>query len=114
MSVDALKNLVRGMMDILILWLLFKRPMHGYGIISKIENITGLRFTPGAVYPLLYKMEKSGLIRGRWKKMGEKQRVKLYKITHKGINVLDDLCNRLHVFLRELQGRRKNEGFASH
>ena len=102
MGIEIFKSFVRGFMDVMILWLLFKKPMHGYEIINKISDLTGLSFTPGSVYPLLYKLEKKGLIKSRWKKTGERQKIKLYEITKKGLKILENLSIRLQSFLRDL------------
>ena len=88
-------------MEILILSILLEKPMHGYGVISTLAEITGFEFSPGAIYPLLYKLEKLELVRSKWKQIGERKRIKLYELTENGRKILDKLRDKLRVVLRE-------------
>ena len=97
-----MKEFIRGMMDTIILWLLFKKPMHGYEILTKIKELTGIKFSSGSIYPLLYKLEKLGLIKGYWKKVSERQRIRLYKVTKKGMIVLKNISEYLQLFFKDL------------
>ena len=73
-----------------ILCVLHRRPMHGYDIARMIEvrSKGALAFHAASMYPLLYRLERRGLIKGRWvEKAGERRR-RLYRITAKGRDVL--------------------------
>ncbi len=85
------KLLFRDMLRPLILVMLCEKPMHGYQLIEKIRDITGLTFSPGVVYPLLYKMEEKGLIRGEWMERGVRRRVRIYKLTEEGHKIIREV-----------------------
>ncbi len=88
MESEALKAIVRGLAKPLILWFLLKKAMHGYEILNQLVKTTGQRLSPGTVYPMLYQMEEIGLIAGEWKQRSKKKRIKLYRITEKGLYAL--------------------------
>jgi hypothetical protein len=62
------RELKKGSAELLILWLLNDPPRHGYEIGQLIELRLGgaLRFNVASLYPLLYRLEKRGWLRGRW------------------------------------------------
>lgn len=66
--------------------LCLREPMHGYGIVQKVENLThgDIKLSPGTMYGSLSKMEKDGLIRF----VREEDKRKLYCITDLGNQVL--------------------------
>ena len=66
--------------------LCLKAPNHGYGVVQKVEKLTGgaIRLAPGTMYGSLSKMEKDGLIRF----IREEEKRKLYQITDLGTEVL--------------------------
>ncbi len=82
---------IRGLIGSVILDLLHKNPMHGYEIVNKIRELTGHSFSPGTIYPILYRMEEHGLIKSSWKKIGKRKMVKLYSLTEKGVETLNEL-----------------------
>lgn len=67
--------------------LCLKKPNHGYGVIQKVESMTGgeIRLAPGTMYGSLSKMEKDGLIRF----VREEESRKIYQITKLGTEVLE-------------------------
>ncbi|MEM3407835.1 MAG: PadR family transcriptional regulator, partial [Nitrososphaerota archaeon] len=97
-----LKNIFRSILSVIILWILWKEPMHGYDIISKIFELTGFKFNAGVIYPILYQLEESKLIKGEWKQVGIRQRIKLYKITENGIKILQETSSRLQNLFKSL------------
>ena len=97
-----LKNIFRGILSVIILWILWKEPMHGYDIVMKISELTGFKFNAGVVYPILYQLEESKLIKGEWKQVGIRQRIKLYRITENGIKILQETSNRLQSLFKSL------------
>jgi len=88
MESEIFKTIVRGLVKPLILWFLLKRTMHGYEILNQLTEMTGQKFSPGTIYPILYQLEEVGLITGEWEQKGERRKIKLYKITEKGLNTL--------------------------
>ena len=76
----------------LILALVEDRPRHGYEIAKLIEERSDgvLQFHVASLYPLLYRLEKRGLIKGTWvEKAGERRR-RFYKLTAAGKKVLNE------------------------
>jgi transcriptional regulator len=84
------RELKKGSAELLILSLVDDRPRHGYDIARLIEvrSNSTLSFHAASLYPLLYRLEKRGWIKGRWvEKAGERRR-RMYRITPKGRDVL--------------------------
>ena len=84
------RELKKGSAELLILSLVDDRPRHGYDIARLIEARSGgaVSFHAASLYPLLYRLERRGWISGRWvEKPGERRR-RLYRLTHKGRDVL--------------------------
>ena len=84
------RELKKGSAELLILSLVEDRPRHGYDIARLIEvrSSGALSFHAASLYPLLYRLEKRGWIKGRWvEKAGERRR-RMYRITPKGREVL--------------------------
>ena len=86
------RELKRGSAELLILSLLDARPRHGYDLSKLIETRSGghLKFHIDSLYPLLYRLEERGWIKGTWvEKPGERRR-RVYKLTAEGRRVLID------------------------
>jgi transcriptional regulator len=84
------RELKRGSAELLILSLLDARPRHGYDLSKLIETRSGgqLKFHIDSLYPLLYRLEERGWIKGTWvEKPGERRR-RFYKVTAAGRRVL--------------------------
>jgi len=83
----------RGTAELAILSVLEKGELHGYEIARRIEEQTRgmLRFTLASLYPLLYRMEKKGWLRGAWEIGGNGRRRRCYKLTTVGKNKLSPL-----------------------
>src|ERR687898_3400922 len=84
------RELKRGAAELLILSLLDARPRHGYDLSKLIETRSGgeLKFHIDSLYPLLYRLEERGWIKGTWvEKPGERRR-RFYKVTEEGQRVL--------------------------
>jgi PadR family transcriptional regulator, regulatory protein PadR len=80
----------KGSAELLILSLLEDRPRHGYEIGQLIELRSGgaLRFNVASFYPLLYRLEKRGWIRGRWVEKAGQRRRRYYRLTPAGRKML--------------------------
>ena len=84
------RELKRGSAELLILSVLESRPRHGYDLSKLIQARSGgqLTFHIDSLYPLLYRLEERGWIKGTWvEKPGERRR-RFYKVTAKGRRVL--------------------------
>ena len=86
------RELKRGSTEMLILALVEDRPRHGYEIAKLVEQRSGgvLQFHVASLYPLLYRLEKRGLINGRWVEKPGQRRRRYYKLTSAGQKTLID------------------------
>ena len=84
------RELKKGSAELLILSLVKDRPRHGYEIGQLIEMRSSgvLRFNVASLYPLLYRLEKRGWIRGRWIEKSGQRRRRYYRLTAAGKKVL--------------------------
>ena len=84
------RELKKGSAELLILSLVEDRPRHGYDIGQLIELRSRgvLRFNVASLYPLLYRLEKRGWIRGRWVEKEGQRRRRYYPLTTTGQRVL--------------------------
>ena len=82
----------RGSAEMLILALVEDRPRHGYEIAKLIEQRSDgvLQFHVASLYPLLYRLEKRGLISGRWVEKAGQRRRRFYKLTAAGQKILHE------------------------
>jgi PadR family transcriptional regulator, regulatory protein PadR len=80
----------KGSAELLILSLVELRPRHGYEISKLIEaRSTGvLRFNVASFYPMLYRLEKRGLLEGRWVEKAGQRRRRYYRLTAAGRKML--------------------------
>jgi len=80
------RELRKGSTELMILSLLERRARHGYEICKLIESRSGgvLHLNVASLYPLLYRLERRGLLGGRWvEKAGERRR-RFYRLTADG------------------------------
>jgi transcriptional regulator len=84
------RQLKKGSAELLILSLLERRARHGYEIGKLIESMSGgaLKFNVASFYPLLYRLEKRGLIEGRWLEKAGQRRRRQYGLTAEGKHTL--------------------------
>jgi PadR family transcriptional regulator PadR len=80
----------KGSAELLVLSLLEDQPRHGYDISKLIElrSAGALRFHVTSLYPLLYRLEQRGWVRGRWVEKAEQRRRRYYALTPDGRKVL--------------------------
>lgn len=84
------RELKKGSAELLILSLVEDQPRHGYDIGQRIElrSRGTLRFNIASLYPLLYRLEARGWIRGRWVEKAGQRRRRYYRLTPAGRKVL--------------------------
>jgi PadR family transcriptional regulator len=86
-----IRGFMRGFGKIIILWLISKKPQHGYEIMTQLHEASPLSSkmpSTSMIYPVLHKLERKGLIEGTWEHHG-KRKVKYYEITTEGKDSLD-------------------------
>jgi transcriptional regulator len=88
MADDA--SLKKGSAELLVLALVEERARHGYEIAKLIEHRSGgaLKFHVASLYPALYRLERRGLIQGRWLERAGERRRRFYRLTNEGRTVL--------------------------
>ncbi len=84
------RELKKGSAELLILSLLDARPRHGYELSKLIHARSGgqLTFHIDSLYPLLYRLEERGWIKGKWLERAGQRRRRYYKLTAEGRKVL--------------------------
>jgi PadR family transcriptional regulator PadR len=82
----ARADLLPGTLDLLILKALSLGPQHGYGVLLRIEQVTGgvLLVEQGALYPALYRLEHQGLLATEWGTSDNNRKAKFYTLTPAG------------------------------
>ena|SRR5436190_5430785 len=85
------RELKKGSAELLVLSLVEVRARHGYDIGKLIEDRSGgaLRFSIPSLYPLLYRLEKRGWIKGQWIEKPGQRRRRYYQLTPAGRGVLE-------------------------
>jgi PadR family transcriptional regulator PadR len=79
-------ELLPGTLDLLILKAVSLGPLHGYAVLSRIEQISGQRLfvEQGALYPALFRLVRQGLLETEWGKSENNRRAKFYELTAMG------------------------------
>jgi PadR family transcriptional regulator PadR len=79
-------ELLQGTLDMLILKAVSLGPLHGYGVLLRIQQISGnqLEIQQGSLYPALYRLEHQGLIASEWGESENNRKAKFYKLTAAG------------------------------
>jgi transcriptional regulator len=79
-------DLLQGTLDLLILKAVSLGPLHGYGVLLRIQQISGaeLVIQQGSLYPALYRLEHQGAIAGEWGESENNRRAKYYRLTPAG------------------------------
>ena len=95
-------DLLQGTLDMLILRILSRGEMHGWGIADRIEKISesALSVGEGSLYPALYRMEEKGWIDSSWGQSDNNRKAKFYVLTKAGrkqLDVEEETWNRLSL-----------------
>jgi len=79
-------DLLPGTLDMLILKAVSLKPLHGYGVLQRIQQISGdaLEIPQGSLYPALYRLEHQELIAAEWGVSENSRRAKYYTLTVAG------------------------------
>ena len=79
-------DLLPGTLDMLILKAVSLRPLHGYGVLVRLRQISGeaLEIPQGSLYPALYRLEHQALIAAEWGQSENNRRAKYYTLTAAG------------------------------
>ncbi|NKB90563.1 MAG: PadR family transcriptional regulator [Acidobacteria bacterium] len=99
-----MSDLKKGSAEIVILSLLDEAPLHGYGIAKLVTERTdgALKFHAASLYPVLYRLEKRGVIRGEWEAGKGDRRRRHYRLTPKGKRTLETQRGQVAEFIDAL------------
>lgn len=84
-------ELLQGTLDMLILKVVALRPIHGYAIVQRIQQISrdALEIRQGSLYPALYRLENQGWLKAEWKMTEGGREAKYYSLTRAGRQQLE-------------------------
>jgi len=84
--VDKQLELLQGTLDMLILKAVSLGPLHGYGVLLRIQQVSKdrLEILQGSLYPALYRLELQGWIASEWGESENKRKAKYYRLTTAG------------------------------
>src|SRR5437016_1085954 len=107
-------ELLPGTLDLLILKAVSLGPLHGYGVLLRIEQISrgALLVEQGALYPALYRLVRQGLLKASWGTSDNNRRAKFYELTAAGRKRLRqeaDGWNRLVAAIASALGAQPEE-----
>jgi PadR family transcriptional regulator PadR len=79
-------DILQGTLDMLILKAVSLGPLHGYGILLRIQQVSkdALQVPQGSLYPALYRLEHRGWIAAEWGESENKRKAKYYRLTAAG------------------------------
>jgi transcriptional regulator len=85
-------DLLQGTLDLLILKIVALRPIHGYAIAQRLEQISkeALQIRQGSLYPALYRLENRGWLKAEWKEAESGRDAKFYSLTKEGRQQLEN------------------------
>src|SRR5262244_364743 len=105
-------ELLQGTLDMLILKIAALRPIHGYAIVQRIQQISrdALEIRQGSLYPALYRLENKGWLKAEWKKTEGGREAKYYSVTKAGKKQLETetagwkrLCEAISLVLEQAE-----------
>ena len=94
-------ELMKGSADSLLLYVMEQQSMYGYQIIKELERRSQgyFKFKEGTLYPALHRLERAGLIEGKWQMLPSGRQRRYYYITNKGRRVLVEKMSQWQDFL---------------
>jgi len=94
-------ELMKDSIASLLLCLIAQQPVYGYRIIKELEGRSEgyFKFKEGTLYPVLHRLERAGLILGKWQALSSGRQRKYYYITAKGRHALDEKKSQWQDFL---------------
>ena len=107
-------ELLQGTLDMLILKAVSLGPLHGYGVLLRIQQISSnqLEIQQGSLYPALYRLEHQGLIASEWGESENNRKAKFYQLTPAGRRRLQNETakwNRMAEVIGKILSRQPEE-----
>ena len=111
---DKQLELLQGTLDMLILKAVSLGPLHGYGVLLRIQQISKdrLEIQQGSLYPALYRLEDQGWIASEWGESENKRKAKFYRLTADGKHQLqseEEKWNRMAEVIGGILAARAEE-----
>jgi transcriptional regulator len=105
MNADVDAALKKGTAELLVLAQLEHGARHGYeiGQLIALRGGGAVSFQPASLYPVLYRLERRGLIAGRWVEKANQRRRRYYRLTPAGRRVLADRRRSWQSFMQAVQ-----------
>jgi len=90
MSQSHLEQLLRGVIEPLMLFIIGELPIHGYRLAKELEKRSSgyFKLTESTVYSALRRLEREGLVLSSWQLVAKKQKRRCYELTEKGRQIL--------------------------
>ena len=103
---DKQLELLQGTLDLLILKAVSLSPLHGYGILLRIQQISRerLEIQQGSLYPALYRLEHQGWITSEWGESENNRRARYYRLTASGRRRLQSETKRWNEMTEVMAG----------
>lgn len=97
------RDLFPGALELMVLRLLQRQPLHGYALVQRIQQVSNhlLQVEEGSLYPALQRLLKEKLVEAQWGVSATNRRVRIYRITRRGAKHLGVEVSR---FQRMLEG----------
>jgi PadR family transcriptional regulator len=98
-------DIPQGTLDLMILTILGREPMHGYGISQRLAALSrdSFQVNPGSLFPSLYRLEQDGKLKAEWRASENNRKAKYYRLTPAGKRQLEahrDRYNRVALAIR--------------
>ncbi len=111
---DKQLDLLQGTLDMLILKAVSLGPLHGYGVLLRIQQISRdrLEIQQGSLYPALYRLEHRGWIASEWGESENNRKAKYYRLTATGkkrLQAESEKWNRMAEVIAEILGTKREE-----
>jgi transcriptional regulator len=93
MKDDAARiDVPQGTLDLMILAILTREPLHGYGISQRLSLLSNGSFqvNPGSLFPSLYRLEQDGRLKAEWSTSENNRQAKYYRLTPAGRRQLEE------------------------
>ena len=92
MKDDTKLDVPQGTLELMILTILTREPLHGYGISQRLATLSGDSFqvNPGSLFPSLYRLEQDGKLKAEWRASENNRQAKYYRLTPAGRRQLEE------------------------
>jgi PadR family transcriptional regulator, regulatory protein PadR len=84
-------DIPQGTLELMILTILVREPLHGYGIAQRLATLSHDTFqvNPGSLFPTLYRLEQDGKLKAEWRASDNNRNAKYYRLSASGRKQLE-------------------------